>query len=184
MGHFQKPIWVHFFSCLKPLWVIKNHFWVIFPQKKKSPQWGTKWPQFWKTPHMTVWYGQTNFFSMPDNSKILFSSMGFSYLGSLKKYFLGSWGSQWGLGVICGPQKLKKMHNFSYFCQKRTFYKFFLLVIANWLVKTILINIFRMFLKFWQSKFSLKVILGPQILKKVQFELFSSKMCFLRTCKL
>ena len=33
----------------------------------------------------SAWYGQTNFFPMRDNSKILFSSMGFLYPGNSKK---------------------------------------------------------------------------------------------------
>ena len=32
-----------------------------------------------------AWYGQTNFFPIRDNSKILYSSMGFSYAANSKK---------------------------------------------------------------------------------------------------
>ena len=38
------------------------------------------------------WYSHTNFFSMGDNSKILFPSIGFPYPGSSQKQFLLSWG--------------------------------------------------------------------------------------------
>ena len=43
-----------------------------------------------------AWYGQNNFFPMGHNSKILFSTMGFSYPGNPKKPFLSSWGVPMG----------------------------------------------------------------------------------------
>ena len=45
----------------------------------------------------SAWYGHTNFFSMGDNSKILFHSIGFPYPSNSKKQFLSS------LGVPTGP---------------------------------------------------------------------------------
>ena len=46
------------------------------------------------------------FFPMGDNSKILFSSMGFRILAAQKKYFHGPEGSQWG-HRIPSPYKTK-----------------------------------------------------------------------------
>ena len=41
---------------------------------------------------VSKWLPQTNFFPVGDNSKAIFSSMGFSYPGSSTKYFSSSWG--------------------------------------------------------------------------------------------
>ena len=46
----------------------------------------------------STWYGHINFFSVRDNSKILFSIPGFSFHGNSKNYFTSSW---WG--VLMGP---------------------------------------------------------------------------------
>ena len=48
-----------------------------------------------------AWFGHTNFFSMGDNSKILFPSMGFSYPSNSKKNnFCHLVGSQWAPGGL------------------------------------------------------------------------------------
>ena len=64
------------------------------PRKKSGPKRCTAQNQKWPP---STWYGQTNFLSTGDNSKILFPSMGISYPGNSKKYCLSSWEVPMGL---------------------------------------------------------------------------------------
>ena len=53
--------------------------------------------------HYLIDPSHTNFFSMGDNSKILFPTMGFSYPGKSKKIFLWSWVVPMGPLGLFGP---------------------------------------------------------------------------------
>ena len=69
-------------------------------------------------------------------------------------------GSKFPRRVIFGPPNSQKRPNLSYFRQKRTFYKFFLQVITDRVLKSFLVNILKMVLKLLGSKYPLGFILG------------------------
>ena len=69
-------------------------------------------------------YGQANFFSMGDKSKILFPSMGYSYPGYSKKQFLSSWGVPMGPWGPFGSFSGKNGYFWTYLQKNRNFLAF------------------------------------------------------------
>ena len=78
-------------------WIQQQDFCAVDIRIDEKP----KWPP-------SAWFGQTNFFSMGDKPKILFSTIWFSYPSISKNNFHGQGGSKWLLGGLLGHFRAKK----------------------------------------------------------------------------